>query len=76
MKLKWIWNDEDLKTFPHLKDREIELPLIPSQFETPQDMIWTIATLVYTCTGIVVQSDDCVRHHVSGLDSAVKEVFG
>lgn len=76
MKLKWIWTDADFRDFPHLKDRELPLPMNPAQFETPQDMIWTIATLVYSSTGIVVTNDDCVRAHVPGLDIALKEVFG
>ena len=76
MKIKWIWNKEDFKSFPHLKENELEVSLAPGLYETPEDMMWAIATAVYGATGVVVPSETCIRAHVPELDAALKKFFG
>ena len=64
MEIEWNWTDGDMADFPHLVDRKISFRVILETSETPEDLVWRIATEIYSRTGVVVQNELSVEEHV------------
>ena len=69
IEIEWNWTDRDMEDFPHLTERTIRFPVVPGQAETREDLVWRIATEIYSRTGIVIPNELSVEEHVRNWET-------
>lgn len=69
IEIEWDWTDRDMEDFPHLTERTIRFLVVPGQAETREDLVWRIATEIYSRTGIVIPNELSVEEHVRNWET-------